>query len=192
MLSDSERKKDKKSKRIRSIAAETNRQWADSQKMEAIQSYLLLGNLALTSRILGIPEITLRVWKTSQWWKDAVAEIQAQEKIELSAKMKKIVGASLAVVEDRLVNGDFQFDQKSGEVIRKPVNMKDAHRVAMDMQERQVTIEKAMNGEVTQEDDVQSKLLKLAEQFAEMSMKKIEQKVDEHRTVDVEDIEVKN
>jgi len=192
LLSDSERKKDKKSKRIRSIAAETNRQWADSQKMEAIQSYLLLGNLALTSRILGIPEITLRVWKTSQWWKDAVAEIQAQEKIELSAKMKKIVGASLAVVEDRLVNGDFQFDQKSGEVIRKPVNMKDAHRVAMDMQERQVTIEKAMNGEVTQEDDVQSKLLKLAEQFAEMSMKKIEQKVDEHRTVDVEDIEVKN
>ena len=187
MLSDSERKKDKKSKRIRSIAAETNRQWADSQKMEAIQSYLLLGNLALTSRILGIPEITLRVWKTSQWWKDAVAEIQAQEKIELSAKMKKIVGASLAVVEDRLVNGDFQFDQKSGEVIRKPVNMKDAHRVAMDMQERQVTIEKAMNGEVTQEDDVQSKLLKLAEQFAEMSMKKIEQKVDEHRTIDVTD-----
>ena len=191
-MSDSERKKDKKSKRIRSIAAETNRQWADSQKMEAIQSYLLLGNLALTSRILGIPEITLRVWKTSQWWKDAVAEIQAQEKIELSAKMKKIVGASLAVVEDRLVNGDFQFDQKSGEVIRKPVNMKDAHRVAMDMQERQVTIEKAMNGEVTQEDDVQSKLLKLAEQFAEMATKKIEQKVDEHRTVDVEDIEVKN
>ena len=187
MLSDSERKKDKKSKRIRSIAAETNRQWADSQKMEAIQSYLLLGNLALTSRILGIPEITLRVWKTSQWWKDAVAEIQAQEKIELSAKMKKIVGASLAVVEDRLVNGDFQFDQKSGEVIRKPVNMKDAHRVAMDMQERQVTIEKAMNSEVTQEDDVQSKLLKLAEQFAEMPMKKIEQKVDEHRTIDVED-----
>ena len=187
MLSDSERKKDKKSKRIRSIAAETNRQWADSQKMEAIQSYLLLGNLALTSRILGIPEITLRVWKTSQWWKDAVAEIQAQEKIELSAKMKKIVGASLAVVEDRLVNGDFQFDQKSGEVIRKPVNMKDAHRVAMDMQERQVTIEKAMNGDVTQEDDVQSKLLKLAEQFAEMSMKKIEQKVDEHRTIDVTD-----
>ena len=186
-MSDSERKKDKKSKRIRSIAAETNRQWADSQKMEAIQSYLLLGNLALTSRILGIPEITLRVWKTSQWWKDAVAEIQAQEKIELSAKMKKIVGASLAVVEDRLVNGDFQFDQKSGEVIRKPVNMKDAHRVAMDMQERHVTIEKAMNGEVTQEDDVQSKLLKLAEQFAEMSMKKIEQKVDEHRTIDVTD-----
>lgn len=188
MLSDSERKKDKKSKRIRSIAAETNRQWADSQKMEAIQSYLLLGNLALTSRILGIPEITLRVWKTTQWWKDAVAEIKSQEKIELSAKMKKIVGASLAVVEDRLVNGDFQFDQKTGEVIRKPVNMKDAHRVAMDMQQRQELVDKSLSGEEDKGDEgVQSRLLKLAEQFAEMATKKIEQKVDEHRTIDVED-----
>lgn len=188
MLSDSERKKDKKSKRIRSITAPTNKQWSDSQKMEAIQSYLLLGNLALTSRILGIPEITLRVWKTSQWWKDTVAEIKSQEKVELSSKMKKLVGASLAVVEDRLINGDFQFDQKTGEVIRKPVNMKDAHKVAMDMQERQDLIDKSLSGEESKGDEgVQSRLLKLAEQFAEMATKKIEQRVDEHRTVNVED-----
>jgi hypothetical protein len=188
MLSDSPSKQLKKSKRIRSITAPTNKQWSDSQKMEAIQSYLLLGNLALTSRILGIPEITLRVWKTSQWWKDTVAEIKSQEKVELSSKMKKLVGASLAVVEDRLINGDFQFDQKTGEVIRKPVNMKDAHKVAMDMQERQDMIDKSLSGEESKGDEgVQSRLLKLAEQFAEMATKKIEQKVDEHRTIDVED-----
>jgi transposase-like protein len=193
MLSDSPSKQLKKSKRIRSITAPTNKQWSDSQKMEAIQSYLLLGNLALTSRILGIPEITLRVWKTSQWWKDTVAEIKSQEKVELSSKMKKLVGASLAVVEDRLINGDFQFDQKTGEVIRKPVNMKDAHKVAMDMQERQDMIDKSLSGEESKGDEgVQSRLLKLAEQFAEMATKKIEQKVDEHRTVDAEDIEVKD
>jgi hypothetical protein len=188
MLSDSPSKQLKKSKRIRSITAPTNKQWSDSQKMEAIQSFLLLGNLALTSRILGIPEITLRVWKTSQWWKDTVAEIKSQEKVELSSKMKKLVGASLAVVEDRLINGDFQFDQKTGEVIRKPVNMKDAHKVAMDMQERQDLIDKSLSGDEHKGDDgVESRLLKLAEQFAEMATKKIEQKVDEHRTIDVED-----
>jgi transposase-like protein len=200
MLSDSPSKQLKKSKRIRSITAPTNKQWSDSQKMEAIQSYLLLGNLALTSRILGIPEITLRVWKTSQWWKDTVAEIKSQEKVELSSKMKKLVGASLAVVEDRLINGDFQFDQKTGEVIRKPVNMKDAHKVAMDMQERQDMIDKSLSGEESKGDEgVQSRLLKLAEQFAEMATKKIEQQVDEHRTeqdakrtIDAEDIEVKD
>jgi hypothetical protein len=71
--------------------------------------------------------------------------------------------------------------------------MKDAHKVAMDMQERQDMIDKSLSGEESKGDEgVQSRLLKLAEQFAEMATKKIEQQVDEHRTIDVEDIEVKN
>ena len=190
MLSDSPSKQSKKSKRQRSITAPTNKQWSDGQKLEAIQSWLLLGNLALTARILGIPEVTLRLWKQSVWWKDAVAEIKSQEKIELSSKMKKLVNASISVVEDRLINGDFQFDQKSGKAIRKPVNMKDAHRVAMDMQERQELLDRALTGEVDNGDEgIQSRLLKLAEQFADMATKKIEQRVDEHRTIDVEDIQ---
>jgi len=186
VLSDTPSKKDRKGKRSRSITAETNKQWSDSQKMEAIQSWLLLGNLALTSRILGIPEITLRVWKRTEWWNDMVTEIKSQERIQLSSRMKKIVDASLSVVEDRLVNGDFQFDQKSGEVIRKPVNMKDAHKVAIDLQDRQELIEKADKPETT-DDGIESRLLKLAEKFADMATKRIEQKVDEHRTIDVVD-----
>ncbi len=168
----------------------TKHHWSDKQKMEAIQSYLMLGNLALTGRILNIPEVTLRVWKTTDWWKTAVAEVKSQEKIELSAKMKKIVKASLDVVEDRLVNGDFQFDQKSGEVVRKPVNMKDAHRVAVDLQQRQEVLDK-LDGEVATEENQEAKLLKLAEKFAEMATKKIDQIASEHRTIDVEDAVVK-
>lgn len=182
MLSDAESKKDRKSLRPRSTVAETNKQWSDSQKMEAIQSYLLLGNLALTARILNIPEVTLRYWKASAWWNDVVQEIKSQERIELSTKMKKLVNASLTVVEDRLVNGDFQYDQKTGEVIRKPVNMKDAHKVAMDMQERQELLEK-MEAPEMQDANIESRLIGLAEKFAEMATKKIEQR----RTIEIED-----
>lgn len=191
MLSDAESKKNRKSVPIRSINADTNRSWSDAQKLEAIQSYLVLGNLALTSRLLGIPEITLRVWKTKDWWKDQVAELKAQEKFELSAKMKKIVNASLAVVEDRLEHGDFQFDQKTGQTVRKPVNMKDAHKVAVDLQQRQEMLEKISTDEIQQDSSVEDKLLKLAEKFADMATKKIDQKVSEHRTVDVSDAVVK-
>lgn len=191
MLSDAESKKGRKSVPSRSIAAETNRSWSDAQKLEAIQSYLVLGNLALTSRLLGIPEVTLRVWKTKDWWKDQVAELKAQEKFELSAKMKKIVNASLAVVEDRLENGDFQFDQKTGQTVRKPVNMKDAHKVAVDLQQRQEMLEKTAIEEVQQDSSVEDKLLKLAEKFADMATKKIDQRVSEHRTIDVSDAIVK-
>jgi len=192
MLSDAPSKKPRKSNRDRSILAKTNKQWSDQQKTEAVQSYLLLGNLALTSRILGIPEVTLRVWKASTWWKDLVEEIKSQERVELSSKMKKIMNASLSVVEDRLVNGDFQFDQKTGQVVRKPVNMKDAHKVAMDLQERADVIESADKPKDTaSEASMEDKLLRLASKFAEMATKKIEQKQLDERTVDAEDIEPK-
>lgn len=188
MLSDVPSMKNRKRKQDRSILAKTNKSWSDNQKMEAVQSYLLLGNLAMTGRILGIPEITLRVWKRTEWWKDAVAEIKSQERVQLSGKMKKLLDASLSVVEDRLINGDFQFDQKTGEVVRKPVNMKDAHKVAMDMQERQELLDKALTEkEDTSDAGIETRLLKLAEQFADMASKKIQQKSDISRTIDVED-----
>ena len=192
MLSDTPSMKDRKRKQDRSILAKTNRSWSDNQKMEAVQSYLLLGNLAMTGRILGIPEITLRVWKRTDWWATLVAEIKSQEKVQLSGKMKKLLDASLSVVEDRLINGDYQMDQKTGEVVRKPVNMKDAHRVAMDMHQRQDLIDKALAGhEEVSVEGTESRLLKLAEQFATMATKKIQQQSDISRTIDVEDVSVK-
>jgi hypothetical protein len=190
MLSDSEHKKIKPPMKHRSTIkpAKGNVHWSDKQKMEAVNSYLLLGNLALTSRLLNIPEITLRVWKASVWWKELVAEAKLQEKVELSARVKKLVDASMSVVEDRLAHGDFQFDQKTGQIVRKPVNMKDAHKVAVDMQERADIIEKGEKVEQTEE-HVEDKLLKLAEKFADMATKKIEQNQDRQRTVDAQDVE---
>lgn len=189
MLSDSPRKKEKASNPVRSTKKKegTLVHWSDKQKMEAVNSYLLLGNLALTARLLNIPEITLRVWKASTWWKDLVEEAKLQEKMELSARVKKLVDASMSVVEDRLANGDFQFDQKTGQIIRKPVNMKDAHKVAVDMQAQRTMLEKEQKPEQTEE-HVEDKLLKLAEKFADMATKKIEQQQDASRTVDVEDV----
>ena len=169
--------------------AKGNVHWSDKQKMEAVNSYLLLGNLALTARLLNIPEITLRVWKATTWWKTLVEEAKLQEKMELSARVKKLVDASMSVVEDRLANGDFQFDQKTGQIIRKPVNMKDAHKVAVDMQNQRDLLEKSEKV-VQTEEHVEDKLLKLAEKFADMATKKIEQNQDRQRTVDAEDVDM--
>lgn len=187
-LSDSPDRRARKSQPPRSTLAPTNKHWSDKQKMEAVNSYLLLGNLALTGRILNIPEITLRVWKTTTWWKDALAEAKSQEKLELSARIKKLVNSSLTVVEDRLANGDFQFDQKTGAVIRKPVNMKDAHKVAIDLQNKAEQIERSDKPEQTEE-HVEDKLLKLAEKFATMATQSVQNRIDKQRTVDVDDVE---
>lgn len=167
----------------RPISAETNLKWSEKQRMDAVNSYLLLGNLALTSRVLNIPEVTLRYWKAQPWWKDAVAEIKASEKMQLSVRVKKLVDASLAVVEDRLANGDFQFDQKTGAMVRKPVNLKDAHKVAIDMADKHEALEKSEEV-VQKEENVDDKLLRLAEKFATMATLSVQNKIDTQRTVE--------
>ena len=100
-----------------------------------------------------------------------MAELKAQEDIQMSARLKKIVDASLAAVEDRLVNGDLMYDQKSGELIRKPVNIRDAHKVAVDLMDKKAVLEKAA-APVQEEQKDEDRLLKLAEKFADFVTQK--------------------
>lgn len=188
-LSDIEKEKDKKRNVNRAISADTNMRWSDKQKLEAAQSWLVLGNMSLVSRVLGIPRITLQVWKTSNWWKELVEDIKVQEKIELSNKMKKIVDAAHAVVENRLLNGDPVLNQKTGEIVMKPVAMKDAHRVAVDMLNQRDAVEKMNKPDAVSEGNL-DKLEALATKFAEFATKSIEKKLDKQRTVDVQDVEI--
>jgi transposase-like protein len=184
-LTDNPNTKHRKPK-IRSTVAGTNRSWSDKQKIEAVQSYMALGNLALTSRLLNIPEITLRVWKTTEWWKTVTEDLKLQENVQMTARLKKIVDASLGVVEDRLVNGDLIYDQKTGQMIRKPVNMKDAHKVSVDLMDKKKILEKASEpAEQEVKDD--ERLLKLAEKFANF----VTQKKEPLPQVEVIDVEVK-
>lgn len=175
----------KRSPKKRALSTGSNHSWSDKQKIEAVQSWLLLGNLALTSRVLGIPEITLRVWKTTEWWKNTVDDIKLQENMQMSARLKKIVDASLGAVEDRIVNGDFMFDQKSGEMVRKQVNLRDAHKVAVDLLDKRAMLDKAAAPQQEEKQD-EDRLLKLAEKFAEFVTKKKDPLI-----IDAEDVEVK-
>lgn len=186
-LTDNERTKKEKRNKNRAIDAGSNFRWSDKQKLEAVQSYLALGNLALTSRILGIPEVTLRVWKAQEWWKDVVEDLQRQEKIQLSNRMKKLVEASQNIVAQRLETGDPILNQKTGEIIYKPVSMKDAHKVSVDLIDRATILEKATRDDTPTVEGDDNKLEKLAEKFAEMATRSIQNKMDKTRTVEVED-----
>lgn len=187
-LSDVEEMKDRKRNVNRAISADTNKRWSDKQKLEAVQSWLVLGNMSLVSRILGIPRITLQVWRATNWWNELVEELKVQEKIELSNKMKKIVEAAHAVVEDRLINGDAVLNQKTGAIVRKPVNMKDAHRVAVDLLNQRDAVEKATKGVSDLTEGSTDKLEALANKFAEFAVKGLTKQINQQRTVEVTDV----
>lgn len=151
----------------------TYNHYTDSHKLEAIQTYLLTGNYALTAKILKINEWTIRDWKNASWWKEGIEELKYQENLKLSHRLKKILTKSFDVIEDRLDKGNFIFDQKTGSLERIPINVRDANQVAKDLSLRLEILEKVKDEKIP-EQQVDEKLLKLAEKFAELATKKME------------------
>lgn len=169
MLSDNLRKQTIPSKRARGRSVgDVHKSWSDSQKLEAVTTYLSLGNLALTASVLKIPEPTLRTWRQKDWWHEIEGELRVQENLQLSSRLKRIIENTLAVTEDRIANGDFIYDNRSGQMVRKPVSMKDAHKVTMDMLDKREVLDnkKPVNASMEQIDD---KLAKLAQKFEEIA-----------------------
>ena len=146
--------------------AAAKRPWSDAQKIEAVTLWLSLGNLNLVGATLRIPEDTIRKWRATTWWKEVAEEIQLQDRIQLSATAKNIVDKSLGVIAERLENGDWIYDQKTGQMRRKPVTMKDALQVADRMLDRKEQLDKAQDTGATSSESVEQKLNKLMEKFA--------------------------
>lgn len=168
VLSDANKLKHVPSKKKRPTAGVNNMHWSDSQKLEAVTTYLALGNLVLTASVLKIPEFTLRAWKQRDWWKEIEQELAVQDNIELSSRLKRIIETTISATEDRIKNGDWVYNNKTGELMRKPVLMKDAHKVTMDFinKREQLVNQIPQNTSIEQIDE---KLKKLAEKFEEIA-----------------------
>lgn len=163
--------------------------WPLEKKIEVVTQYLVLGNLKLVAATTGVDYGVIRQWRIQPWWKDLEVEIRATQNIELDNKLSKIVERSMAVTLDRLENGEHVLNNKTGELIRKPVAMKDAAKVASDFMSRQALLRK----EDRQEDQVTQvavadQLKTLAAEFAKWATKKAQNS----EAVDIEVKEVED
>lgn len=143
--------------------------YSDSQKVEAVTTFFLLGgNLAETGRVLKINYDTLKTWRKSNWWSEIEEQVRKQEKLEISSQLKKLMDKSWVVVADRLEHGDWVLNQKTGEVTRKPVSMRDANNVAKVAVELREKLDLNEAHTVATE-NINNKLNKLAEAFTRLS-----------------------
>jgi hypothetical protein len=147
--------------------------WSDTQRIELVTTWLATGNLALSAATHGIPEITARVWKTQPWFNEMVTDIRSSENLQLDSKLKKVVDKSVEQLLDRVENGDFQFDQKTGSIIRKPISARDAAKVTTDMIDRRELLQGKKEQITDSTRKVEDRLLKLAEEFSRFSKSKI-------------------
>ena len=160
--------------------------YTDAKKIEVVTSYLALGKAPMVEALTGVPRQTIRQWKCQPWWKDLEHEIRQEDDYELDAKTSKVIDRTLDVVMDRLENGDFILDSRSGSIKRVPVKMKDAHRVTVDMIDKRNLI-RGKPTSITQKVAVEDVMANLANQFKEWA-----QQIKGTKVIDVTDAEIVN
>lgn len=165
-----------------------NTTWSQEARIQAVSQYLVLGNMALVSSITKIPHQLLRAWKQQPWWEETVSQIRATQNLEMDSKLSKIVDKSLDAVLDRVENGEYVYNVKTGTIIRKPVNMKDVAKVSVDMlSKRELLRGNATERTESNQISVADQLKALALEFAKWAP---QGQLKQQTTIDVESVEI--
>ena len=159
------------------MAHKKNQTWSDAKRIEACTAYLALGNAGLVEVATGVPSGTVRQWKTQPWWKELVDQIQTESDQQVDTKLGSLVEKALVAVNDRLENGDFMWDSRNSEFVRKPVSLKDSWKVSAEMLDKRWLIRDRPDTKVDTE-AVSDILTKLAHDFAGMARKKVKENLD--------------
>lgn len=164
-----------------------NTSWPKEKKLQVVTQYLALGNLKLVSATTGVDYGLIRQWKMQPWWQEFEKEIRNTENLALDSSLTRLVNKSLEAVADRLEHGDPVFNMKTGQIERKPVQMKDAAKVSTDL----LTKRELLRGNATARTETQSipvadQLKLLAAEFARMTSGKPSE------IIDVETVEILN
>ena len=145
--------------------------WSHDKKCQVVTTYLAVGNAPMTEAVTGVPRGTIRQWKMQDWWKELETDIRSEEDSGLDVKLTKIIDKSLDAVMDRVENGDFIFDSKTGKFNRKPVHMRDALRAATEVFDKRNLLRGKPTSRV-EKHNVQDNLANLAAEFAKFAAAK--------------------
>lgn len=148
--------------------------WAphsDEKKYQAVVSYTQVGSLRAVSLAMGIPYQTIKEWHGKDWWKSIEDDILSQKKVKLTGQIEKVRDKAVNVVEDRLDNGDYFYDQKSGELIRRPVSADSAARILSSTMTASIKLEELRQNEkrIETQEKTQDRLTKLKLEFAKFA-----------------------
>lgn len=138
----------------------------------------------MVSAITGVSYDLVREWKQQPWWKEMEAEIRTTQNIEMDTKLSKIVDKSLDATLDRIENGEHYIDNKTGDLKRRPVALRDVARVSVDMlSKRELIRGNATERKESTQMPIADQLALLAKEFAKWQQKPQD-------VIDVEMVEV--
>ena len=171
--------------RNKKVVHKPNTTWPQAKRLEVVSQWLVVGNLRIVAGMTGVSYELVRDWKKQPWWKEMEAELRQTQNIEMDTKLSKIVDKSLDATLDRLENGEAYIDNKTGDIKRRPVALRDAARVSVDiLSKRELLRGNATERKESTQIPIADQLALLAAEFAKW------QKKPETEVIDVEMVEV--
>ena len=117
--------------------------WSDEKRVEAVNAFLIYGSMRKVSDVVGIPVDTLRDWrKFKPWWKELENVLREEHDIGVAGELSDVVDKTISSIADRIKNGDFVYNPRSGEVTRVPVSASNLNKIAATMIDRKLTLQK--------------------------------------------------
>lgn len=164
--------------------------WNEKKRMEVLTTFLATGSQAFTSRATGVPEDTIRSWRKAAWWKERTDEIKSDNNLVLDQKLTKVMDKALEAVIDRIDNGEYMYDPRTGEIRRVPAKLRDVQKVAGDMIDKKQLLEKIQKGKEEKKQNITADhLVLLAKEFAKFATGKEIPEVKDIKTVEGERLE---
>lgn len=99
------------------------------------------------------------------WWKELIAKIRSEEDQVLDAKLSKTMDKALEQLMDRLENGEYIYDQKTGKIKRMPAKLRDLNIAFNNVLDKRQLIRKQPTKIVEQQSTALA-LQQLADSFA--------------------------
>lgn len=148
--------------------------WSENKKIEVVTTYLSTGSNTETMRITGVPLDTINQWKAKPWWKEYIDKIRQDEEQQLDNKLSKAVDLALTNLMDRIENGEFIYDQKTGKVIRTPAKLRDLNTAFSNVIDKRQILRKQPT-KIVEQQNTATQLQSLAESFATFVNKQIKE-----------------
>lgn len=145
--------------------------WSERKHLEVVTTYLAVGSMVETSKICNVPVPTIKTWRQQIWWKELVDSIQSGENQKTDNKMSKVIDRALDIIVERLEQGDYQYDQKTGKLVKVPLKARDLERITSGLFDKRSLIRKEPAAIKAEDLNQAERLLQLAKEFAKLTNK---------------------
>ena len=152
--------------------------WTQNQKLEVATTYAVLGNMKEVSLLTSVPYETLKGWKTADWFKDLLVQVRDEDIAKLDSNLQRVIDKALKATEDRIDQGDYQYNPKTGKLLRVPVKASVALKVTTELLTKQEKLRDRPDKQEV-EKTIDARLSKLAEEFTRFARAKVIEAIPE-------------